>query len=181
MTLLARLHALARPYLDGTWRYPGPSDPAVYVAHPWPASVRGAAVARVADERRVDCSTLTTSLIMALYPDAPWDQQDYGDMQVYDRRRPGSPIDAVAHVGVGEAVAETAPESLHLLQAWRSLSPLSGHAVLVYDRGTGTLDVLESTSRENRRGPRWRTATPESLRAEYPAARYLARLTEPTR
>lgn len=175
MTLGERLHAAAAPYLVG-WRYPSGAREPRRVAYPWPKGVRGPAVADVAADRAIDCSTLTASVVMRAYPEAPWDQWSYQAMQVMDADEIDSPIEAVVRAGVGERVDALTAEAWHLAQGWRSLAPLSGHAVIVYDRGTGVLDVLESTSREGRRGPRWRTATWTGLRAEYPAQLYLARL-----
>ena len=164
--ILDRLREAAAPYLDGTWRYPTPREPR-RVAYPWPKGVRGPAVASVSADRATDCSTLSASLLMRLYPDAPWSQEDYADCQVMDATRLASPIEAVERVGVGVGADGWEPERLHLAQGWRSLRPLSGHAFLVWSRGNGRLDVLESTSRELR-GPRWRETTPEALRALYP-------------
>lgn len=169
----------AAPYVGGTWRYG--RNPRV--AHPWPAGVRGPSVARVAADQEIDCSTLTASLIMHAYPSASWKQEHYAAMQVFDAAVPDSPIRAVVAVGVGERVDAFTWARWHLVQGWRRLpghpDGPSGHAILVYDRGGGTLDVLESTSRENMRGPRMRTTTADKLRAEFPAALYIARLIEP--
>lgn len=176
-TLAERMHAAAEPYLTG-WRY----GRTPRVEWPWPRGVKGPALAGAPIDREIDCSTLTASLLMAAYPEARWTAQQYADLQVFDARRPASPMDAVVAVGVGEQVADFAAERWHLVQGWRRLpghpKGASGHAIIVYDRGTGVLDVLESSSLEMI-GPRWRTTTAEKLREEFPAALYLARLRDP--
>lgn len=175
--LRERIHAAAKPYLAGTWRY----GRTPRVEWPWPRGIRGPAMAGAPIDREIDCSTLTASVLMRCYPDAPWTPQDYADLQVFDARRLDSPIAAVVRAGVGVAAEHPTAETWTLVQAWRSVQPPSGHAFLVYDRGdlrSGTVDVLESTSR-GLLGPRWRTTTWAALRAAYPAALYLARLRDP--
>lgn len=197
MTLRDRIRAAAAPYLDrpisesatGGWRYPSGTS-GVQVAWPWPAGVRGP---RVAPSGAIDCSTLTTSILMRIYPDAGWTQDDYARMQVFDGAIPDSPIYAVVSRGVGERLSrrddpsgrlsEFRPEAWHLVQGWRVLpggpGKPSGHAFLVYDRGNGVLDVLESSS-ASLVGPRWRTTTAAELRQRYPAALFVAALREPS-
>jgi len=170
--LRERIRIAATAYLTG-WRY----GREVRVAYPWPHGVRGPPVATTPDEQAIDCSTLTASLLMRVYPDAGWTQADYADLQVFDAPRYSSPVGAVVRRGVGEAVAAPVAEAWHLVQAWRSIDPPSGHAFVAYDRGNGKLDVLESSSR-GLVGPRWRTVTLAELRREFPAALFLARLAE---
>jgi hypothetical protein len=180
------IHAAAKPYLDGTWKYPSSAKVGRRVAYPWPKGVRGPAVADSPAERQIDCSTLTASLLMRAYPDAPWVQTDYAGLQIMDATEPDSPITvAVQAIGAGRVdfgvgLGGLAPESWFLCQGWRRLpgdpAGASGHAVILYNRGNGLLDVLESTSRESFRGPRWRMTTAYKLREEFPAALYVARL-----
>jgi hypothetical protein len=169
------IHAAAKPYLTG-WRY----GRTPRVAYEWPKGVRGPALADTIDGREIDCSTLTASLLMRLYPDAGWTQGDYAGLQVFDAKFPSSPVVTVQARRVGEMAAVFTPERLHLAQGWRRLpghkDGASGHAVLVWDRGNLLLDVLESTSREGNKGPRWRVTTADKLREEFPAALYIARL-----
>lgn len=173
MTLRDRTAAAAVPYLRG-WRY----GRTPRVAWPWPKGVRGPAVATTDAERETDCSTLTASILMRAYPDAGWTQLDYQGLQVWDATLPASPVGAAVRVGIGEPVLEGAAETWHLVQGWRVLDPpAGGHAFIVYDRGTGQIDVLESSS-IGKIGPRWRTTTWAMLRRAYPAALYLARLRE---
>ena len=65
------------------------------MAYPWPKGVRGPAVATLAADKAIDCSTLTASVVMRAYPDAPWDQWSYQAMQVMDADEIDSPIEAV--------------------------------------------------------------------------------------
>lgn len=169
------IHAAAKPYLTGHWRY----GRTPRVAWPWPRGVRGPALADHDADKAIDCSTLTASLLMRAYPDAGWTQADYQALQVFDPKRPESPVFAVRDRGIAELGMVFKPETWALVQGWRRLpghpKGASGHAILVYDRGTGVLDVLESSSLEMV-GPRWRISTAEKLRAEFPAALYIATL-----
>lgn len=173
--LRERIGDAAKPYLSEGWRY----GHANRVAYPWPAGVRGPSVARVAADREIDCVGLSASVVMRAYQDVQWTQDAYAGLLL--TRRPvvaDDPIRTVAAVGVGARVDAFVAEAWHLVQGVRSFDPFNGHAIIIFDRGNGTLDVLESTSRENRKGPRWRTTTEAALRIEFPGALYIARLRE---
>ena len=120
-----------------------------------------------------------------MYPDAPWTDREYGDLQVYADRlpaHPGSPIEAVARMGVGISVTTLARGRWHLVQGWRTFDPqtprYSGHAFLVLAAHSGdSITVLEATSLSNE-GPRYRSTTLTALRAEYPAGVHLGLLSK---
>lgn len=134
----------------------------------WPRGV-GAPEATTEQDERIDCSTLTAWVLAEVYPSARWTVAAYQDLQIQDAARPWSPVEAVERLGLGQQVAAPTPFRWHLVQSWRSLSPLQGgHARLVYvDRDV--VHVLESTTRDDdgdgqRDGVRWvRLASPAAI------------------
>lgn len=175
-----RLRLAAGPYIDG-WGYDLRDARVLYDL---PDAMRADRIEISAGEPRLtNCSTLTTSLLTSVYPDAPWTLQEYGDLQVFADRlpaHPASPIEAVERMGVGRATVDPAPGCWHLVQGWRTFDPqtprYSGHAFLVLADGNGDgVQVLEATSRRGI-GPRYRSATWADLRDEYPAGLYIAAL-----
>lgn len=151
------------------WPYRVGSRPAV--AYESPAVPSSLVAPR---DRGIDCSTMTASILTAVYPRAGWTDIDYRDLQIFDAGRRDSPMDAVERRGVGRRVAAFVPGRWHLVQGWRKKG--TGHAYLVHAATDGTLTVVESTSIRGR-GPRWRTTTEAALRADYDAALYVAVLT----
>jgi hypothetical protein len=125
-SLTERVHAAAKPYLTG-WRYPPQKTTGRFVAYAWPRGLRGPAVARSQDERVIDCSSLTASILMRVYSSAKWDAAAYASLQVFDSKRLDSPIGAVVRMGVGVAVSAFTAEDWFLVQAWRSGSQVICH------------------------------------------------------
>lgn len=125
-----------------------------------------------------NCSTLTTAVLMACYPEAPWTLEEYGDLQVFADRlpnKPNAPILAIERVGVGSRVPAPVANAVHLVQGWRKTGDAAedfrGHAVIVMtDNDPARLRVLEATSRSSNLGARWRSTNLENFRREYPAA-----------
>lgn len=161
------------------WPYRVGSRPAVaYESPAVPSSLVGPR------DRGIDCSTMTASILTAVYPRAGWTDADYRDLQIFDASRKDSPMDAVERRGVGRRTPTVTvngsvfgsfvPGRWHLVQGWRRKG--TGHAYLVHAATDGTLTVVESTSLRGR-GPRWRTTTESALRADYDAALYVAVLT----
>lgn len=179
LPLLVRLRVLIADLLG--WRYPSRSAAVRFPAAFGPIAGHSSLVDPIGQE--IDCSSMTTYLVMRLYPDTPWSMDDYMDMQVFADRlpaRPWSPIEAVERRGVGSRVARpeaVAPGTLCLVQMWRSLPPArpSGHAYLAEVLEGGWVRVWESTSRD-RIGPRYRSATWDQLRQEGPAGMVVAAL-----
>ena len=178
-----RIRIAAAPYIG--WRY---SLKEPHVAYSLPEDMRASRL-ETQTSRQTNCSTLTVSLLTSCYPLAAWGLQEYGDLQVFGDRlpdHPGAPVEAVERMGIGQAVQEFAERRWHLVQGWRRLgSRPSGHAFLVLGGRTGRnqllgqgdpITILEASSRENNIGPRYRRATVASLRAEYPAGLFIARL-----
>jgi hypothetical protein len=193
-----RIRLTAAGYLGGDWSY---SLSAPKVLYDLPAAMRADSLEiseiQLADgdniyaylappDRVTNCSTMTVSMLTSVFPNAPWTQEDYGDLQVYADRlpdRPDSPIDAVERAGVGVRVELLEPERWHLVQGWRTFDPstpkYSGHAFLVLANDTGGIDqVLEATSRTDNSGrkigPRYRTVSLETLKQDYDEGVYLA-------
>lgn len=104
----------------------------------------------------IDCSSMTTYVVMRVYPEVPWDMQDYEDLQTFaDRlpRRPFASIEALERRGVGSRVLDprTAPSGVwFVIQGWRRLGDAlgdapSGHAMLGESLGGGRVRIWEST------------------------------------
>lgn len=136
--------------------------------------------------RAIDCSSMSTYLVMRAFPWVAWTDQDYGDLQVFsDRimeepRRPYAPIEAVEHRGVGSRVRD--PEVLPvgaicLVQVWRSLPPdvPRGHALIaeVMPRG---IHLWHSTDKHGGIGPCTEPSTWDALRKQAPAGMMVAAL-----
>lgn len=156
------------------WRYKTGSDVR------FPAARNGLAVPSSMidpDGPGIDCSSLTAYLLMTAYPEAPWNGDRYGELQIFDAAEPWSPIDAVEQAGVGSRVSAPVAGTWHLTQTWKSLNPLSGgHARLAYASPTDAdqLLVLESSSRSNGIGPRFSRTRWSDLLAKYQEARAAA-------
>lgn len=172
------------------WSYPEEQTTPVAVAYESPA-VR-LEVATSASRRRINCSTLTASILTAVFPTAPWDSQAYGQLQVYREQLPAnadSPIDAVERVDVGrrfevDVASATGPrwfDGYHLVQGWRSVPPYdakaSGHAFLVLAVGGRPRLKIDSTI-TGHQGPRAVGTSWAELRQGYPRALYVARLAD---
>ena len=169
-----RIRLAAQPYMDGSWGY-DLGSPAVL----WdlPSAMRAGRI--VGRSKKTNCSTLTTSLITSVFPDAPWSSQEYGDLQVFGDRLPAtdSPVLAALRMSVGKAVDKFQMGEWHLVQGVRRLPSnpkgFSGHAFLVNSLSDGGLEVLEATSRQGI-GPCYRQATEDELRAQYVAGLHIA-------
>lgn len=169
LPLGTRIRLAASAYLG--WPYRSGSVPAVAFSSP---GVADKLVGQPATG--VDCSTMTTSILTAVYPRAGWTQQDYADLQIFDAARRDSPMGAVVRRGVGLRVDDFAAGDWYLVQGWRKSG--GGHAFLVF-AGTDSILKLESTSRKYTQtgtpiGPRWLPTTADALRKDYDAALYLA-------
>ncbi|NRA04372.1 MAG: hypothetical protein HRU00_17425 [Myxococcales bacterium] len=174
-----RIRLAAQPYMDGSWGY-DLHEPAVL----WtlPEDMRASKV--VGRSKKTNCSTLTTSLITSAHPTKPWTLLEYGDLQVFGERLPATdtPIQAVVRMGLGEAVEGFVNRRMHLVQGVRRLpgdpKGFSAHAYLVRKRKDGTLMVIEATSLKGANGqpigPRYRRASIDDLRKQYPAALHIA-------
>lgn len=137
---------------------------------------------------RIDCSSMTTSVLTACFPSSAWGSQGYGDLQVYKDRlpdRPDSPIDAVENAHVGVRIENNfEPGMWHLVQGWRRFNPehpdetkrYSGHAFLVKVADDGVSMVMADSQPGT--GPQWTTTTWGKLRRRYPVALYAAAIGE---
>ena len=158
-SLSARIHIVASELLGFRYGKPG-----------FPRAPGGLAVsAAVSDSKTIDCSSLTTYVLIEAFPHAPWSIKHYKDLQVFDAARPMSPIDAAINVGIGQRAPVPWSGQWHLMQTWRGLSPLEGgHARLVWARND-TLHVLESTNADSKVGPRWSTMSWVAIQSKYEA------------
>ena len=188
-----RIRLAAAGYLGGDWGY---SLTAPKVLYDIPDIMRADKMEitelqlRDGDQRLTNCSTLTMSILTSVYPNADWERDDYGQLQVYAEHiqdNPDSPVDAVVEVGVGDRVDILVPGKWHLFQGWRTIDHskprYSGHAFLVLADHNGNVDqILEATSRKysNGRmiGPRYKKVSLEALKQEYKAGIYMAVLKE---
>lgn len=162
-----RIRIAAAMYMVG-WAY-SLSNPAVAFRSP------GVPDNLVRRSRLTNCSTLTASILTAIFGWLPWSLQEYGDLQVFADRlpdHPDAPIRAVERMGVGARVSGPLDRRWHLVQGWRSLTRPSGHAFLVRRDGA-TLLVLEASSRNNV-GPIYRRTTLSELADAYPAGLFWA-------
>lgn len=180
-SLDVKIRLAAAPYMDG-WGYDLSAPKVLYKL---PAAMFAAAVVWTTGTKRTNCSTLTTSILTSVRPDAPWSSREYGDLQVYADRlpdEPDAPVAAVVRMGIGLVVTEPWAGAWHLVQGWRTFEPTvprySGHAFLVLadDAGDGIL-VLEASSLVG--GPRYRRTTWAGLVDEYPGGVFVAVLFGP--
>lgn len=181
-----RIRLTAAGYLGGDWNY-SLSKPKVLYDMPDAMRMNSLEISELelkyGDNRITNCSTMTASVLTSVFPSAPWNVQDYGDLQVFADRLPASPdspIRAVERVGVGHHVLSLVPGRWHLVQGWRSLSPPSGHAFLVLSDESGDIDqILEATSIDNI-GPRYKKTNLDSLKKQYAAGLHFAVLNNST-
>lgn len=179
-----RIRLAAAGYLGGDWSY-SLSKPKVLYDLPPAMYADSLEISEVqlkdGDNRVTNCSTMTTSILTSIYPSAPWNSQDYGDLQVFADRLPNdpdSPINAVERAGVGQRVQSLVPGQWHLVQGWRTFDPstprYSGHAFLVLADDNGDIDqLLEATSIDNI-GPRYKSISFAALQDDYDEGLYLA-------
>ena len=168
-----RIRLAAAPYMVG-WGYSVSSPRVAFESPGVPSSLVGGA-------RLTNCSTLTASLLTSAFPDHPWTEREYGDLQVFADRlpeSPWSPISAAVRMGVAKSTTDFHPRRWSLVQGWRSLGANpSGHAFLAFaDSDSESLLVLEATSIDGI-GPRYKTTTATALRESYPAGLYIGVLT----
>ena len=126
----------------------------------------------------IDCSSLTSFVLLTVFCRTHWTPADYEGLQVQDRARPWSPIESVERVGVGRRIKTLRPGRWYLTQAFRQISPdlSGGHARLCRCIDGDRLAVLESTSARNDVGPTWAYPTWSELERRYPAGVQAAEL-----
>lgn len=111
---------------------------------------------------RINCSSLTAYILAHLYAHESINAgRLYADLQIFDDRRPWSPIEGIVRQRLGDEVPAPVIGCWHLVQLWRSAIPgqlAGGHACLAYLRPDGVLVVLESVVRDAT-GPAWRLTT----------------------
>jgi len=139
----ARLAVCSLPYMG--WGYESPPTGVAYRSGWLPPGLL------VQGQGDIDCSTFTASVLMAMYPQAPWTEREYGDLQVFRDRlpdNPDSPIQAVERMCIGGSLtAETMePGFWHLLQLWRRADFTGGHAVFAMRLTDGGYHTVESSS-----------------------------------
>ena len=174
LPLSARIHLVASEFLG--WRYGRD------IRYP---RVRPMLPSRLVDPRgqQIDCSSLTTYVLVSVFPHGEWSMPRYRELQIFDVRRPWSPLEAVEAAGVGVAIDGPEKGAWALSQAWKDASiddgdGLSGgHARIVYFRSEDDLLVLESTSR-GRLGPRWTQASYSNLCRLFPAGVKFSKLVD---
>ena len=126
-----------------------------------------------------NCSTFTVALLTAAYPNAPWTQQDYKDLQIFTMARPLSPIDAVVRLKIGSVVPVPLEGRWHLVQGWRTLGVKntdgswkvkpSGHSFKIKPSGS-VYGVLQAAGAEpGDIGPSWGATTLDEIKKEFKA------------
>lgn len=179
LPLGARVAICAAPYLG--WHYDHKQPAVAYESGSVPPYLVGRG-------RGTDCSTMTTSVLMGLYPLAHWTPREYADLQSFAdcfklgvgesyHPRGDAPIAAVERVGVGHVTRQWMTGSWHLVQGWRSVHPPTGggHAFLVFAEAR-RLEVLQATSAKDL-GPEFTWRTEAELAATYPTL-HIARLND---
>lgn len=138
LPLAARIYTAAAPFLGMRYSLSDPSVP--YAA----GSIPSALVGR---NRLTNCSTMSTAILMAVYPDREWTQQDYADLQVFAESltahpKGDSPIVAAERHNLGQRVPRFEEHEWHLVQTWNRKNPdgtpiarSGGHSRLVYYDG----------------------------------------------
>ena len=95
-----------------------------------------------------NCS-VATWLICEAYFGIKLTKQQQKDWMIVDASRPWSPIDAVVSAGMGVAVDLPVPGRYHLMQTWKSTSPLNrGHSKIYFEAPFMMLDgclVIQAT------------------------------------
>ncbi|NRA03752.1 MAG: hypothetical protein HRU00_14230 [Myxococcales bacterium] len=75
--------------------------------------------------------------------------EEQRDWMIVDPARPWSPIDAVVSAGIGAEVDGPIPGRYHLVQTWRSVSPLNrGHSKIYFEPPSPMVDgclVIQAT------------------------------------
>lgn len=135
------------------------------------------------DTKEIDCSSLSTYLLMHAYPDAGWTTEDYCQLQIIGSLAThpmgDSPMWCVERRGIGSRVGDFMAGCWHLVQTWNAcdadgmvMASKGGHATIAYFDGA-LVHVLESTSK-GRRGPQFRAFDPS--RYHNKAVCHIARL-----
>lgn len=152
LPLSARIFTAAAPFLGYRYAFKD-SD----VGYPYEAG--RLPKARVGHSTSVNCSTMTTAILMAIYPTSAWQDQDYADIVVYAeslKKHPkgDSPIYAIERHGRGDRVPKFQINYWHLVQTWNRKTPEGhalakhgGHAQLVFYDGTDCW-TLEASSKD---------------------------------
>ena len=169
LPLSARVAVCAMPYLG--WGYDSKHPSVAYPSGSVPDCVVYAGRAgQFEDHEKTDCSTQATSILMACYPDAPWDWLAYTELQLFcEPFVSDSPIEAVRRMGIGYRVDRFYVGSWHLVQGWREANPPAGggHLFLVYAEAT-FLQVLEATgTSKGGIGPQFSQKREEDMHARY--------------
>lgn len=133
--------------------------------------------AALGNGKATNCSTMTACLLAAVYPHLSWSREDYADLQIFDSSRPHSPMDAVIRRGIGRQVPDFIPGRWHLVQGWRSIEPLRGHAFLVQALVHGPLLVLQASSKGSV-GPTCDVMPSNWVVANYKHSHFIAVLSE---
>lgn len=160
LSLDLRVPLAAVPFLG--WRYCRRSPRVPYSpCDAYPGAIVDASA------RLTNCSTMTSAVVMALYPRAAWAAEHYRMLQVYRGQPYDAPTRAVVDVGVGRRVDALRPECWHLAQLYTA--PPSGHAVLLRAAAEGADQawMLHASSRDER-GPTIDRVSLRALRERYP-------------
>lgn len=167
LPLDARIRIVAAELVG--WRYGTGDD--VCIPRQMPGLPMTANLAAKAG-RKIDCSSLTSFVLTCVYPRIKWTMEDYADLQIYDKKRPFSPIEVIDRHPIGGRVARPIKYRWHLMQTWKTLTPLkSGHARLVYALDADRLLVLESTNAAGKIGPRWAELSWADISSRYDGAK----------
>ena len=169
LPVAARIAIAAAPFLG--YRYIRHDSEVAYAVGATPPALVGT-------KWRTNCSSMTSAIIQAVYPDAGWTIRDYLKLQVSGKGYEADwPIDAVVGRDIAKRQDSFTPGCWHLVQAWRGKVPDDGgHAYLVYCHPDGaTLQILEASSAGDI-GPRLVERTLGWLRKRYRGGIYIGRL-----
>ena len=90
---------------------------------------------------QMDCTSLTTWAVMALYPAAPWTPEHYQALQIWYPSDWWGGVRALEDAGVGHEVADLDDDHWHWLQ---TKDGKRGHSVLVKRLDATTAEVIEA-------------------------------------
>lgn len=113
----------------------------------------------------IDCSSLGAYVLVTATPGGLWTEELYAMLQIFDPADPWSPITATERAGVGSRVDAPVAGLWHVTQRWEDPHPATvdgdglagGHFRIcrAHKQEPDRLLVLESTTRDNKIGPRW--------------------------
>lgn len=183
-----RIRWAATPYLYGGWSYPEERTTPVRVAYPCPPAPKLLVASGGNAACRINCSTMTASVLIAATPGTPWTTREYAELQSFaelvQAGRWDGPGDALRRMGLAWTGGSSSLSRVSLVQGWwgqggpEDGGKIGGHAFFLFKGWGSSADafwMLHSTS-VGLVGPTWSRVTMDTLRKRYPRALYVTAL-----